>query len=133
MAGEARTGALSIARALCLQRRLGNRYGLAVAWDGLGYANHHLRRYPAATACYRRAIALYVEFQDRHAEGEALNRLGDTWHAAGDPAGARDAWGRSLLILAELRDPDAAAIGVKLDRLALGDSVRGSVVGHQHR
>lgn len=119
--GDAHTGAVYIARALGLQRRLGDRYGLAIAWGGLGYANHHLLRYSAAAACYRRAIDLFVEFQDRYNEGATLNRLGDTSHAAGDPAGARDAWTRSLAILAALCHPDAAAVRAKL---AVADSGR---------
>ncbi|HEY1486764.1 MAG TPA: BTAD domain-containing putative transcriptional regulator [Micromonosporaceae bacterium] len=127
--GDARTGALYSARSLCLQRKLGNRYGLAVAWDGLGFANHHLRRYSAAIACYRRAIDLFVEFQDRYNEAATRNRLGDTSQAKGDPAGAREAWTRSLDILAELRHPDAEAISVKL----ASDRTWGSFEALSHR
>ncbi len=114
LSGDAHGSRTYCARALWLQYKLGNRYGLAHAWQGLGYACHQLRRFPGAEACYRRAIGLFVEFEDRYNEAATLSRLGDTAEASGDMAGARSAWHQALAIFADLQHPDAAAVGAKL-------------------
>jgi DNA-binding SARP family transcriptional activator/tetratricopeptide (TPR) repeat protein len=117
LTGAARESILFHARAMCMQHGLGNRYAVALAWEGLGYAYHALLRYQAAAAYYRRAIEVFAEFQDRYNEGTTLGRLGDTSLAAGDATGARDAWGRAFAILSEMHHPEAADVRAKLAAL----------------
>ena len=45
---------------------------------------------------------------------EALTRLGDTHHAAGELAQARQAWQQALAILEDLQHPDAGQVRAKL-------------------
>jgi len=48
-----------------------------------------------------------------------LQRLGDTYESAGDPA-ARDAWQEALTIFDDLRRPDADDVRARLRGLANG-------------
>jgi hypothetical protein len=43
-----------------------------------------------------------------------FTHLGDTHHAAGDPARAREAWRQALAILEDLQRSDAAQVRAKL-------------------
>ncbi len=101
-------------RSLTLCAETGNRYNEEAAWDSLGYAEQHLGNLDEAAACYQRALSLSREFGNRFYESGALANLGDTCHAAGDLMAARQAWQQALVILDDLRHPDADRIRAKL-------------------
>ena len=85
-----------------------------MAWDSLGYAEHHLGNFAEAVACYQRALSISRESGDRYHEAEALTHLGDTHQAAGELAQAREAWQQALAILDDLQHPDADQVRAKL-------------------
>lgn len=79
----------------------------------------HRRRQAAAAlrrpaACYIRALSLFREVGDRFSEAETLTNLGDTRHAAGELAQARQAWQQALAILNDLHHPKASQVRAKL-------------------
>jgi tetratricopeptide (TPR) repeat protein len=86
--------------------------------DSLGYAHHGLGRYADATAYCEQAVAAFGELGDRYGLTEALRHLGDTYCAAGDATAARGAWERALVILEDLRHPDAEQVRATLRGLA---------------
>jgi DNA-binding SARP family transcriptional activator len=79
---------------------------LAVIWDSVGYACHHLGVPERALACYQRAIALHREAGYRRGEASALAHLADTYDALGDVPAARRAQRDALAILDELSQPN---------------------------
>jgi tetratricopeptide (TPR) repeat protein len=101
-------------RVVMLQE-VGDRHHQAATWDSLGYAHHHLGRYPRAIECYEKAIALYRDVRDRAFEADTLKHLGDTQHAAGDPAAARASWQEALDTFTEIGHQDAETLRNKLD------------------
>lgn len=103
-------------RAVTLCAELGDQVGEAAAWDSLGYCHGQLGSYRAAVACYHRAVELTGLMGDRYHQADALVHVGDAHHAAGDLTAAGAAWRRAMLILDELRHPDAAAVRRKLAR-----------------
>jgi len=109
-------------QSLDLHQELGDHYGVAIAWDSLGYAHHHLGHHTRAIDCYHRALGLYRGVGDRYFEADTLSHLGDAYHAAGQPDAARDAWCHALAIFDELNHPDAEQVRVKVRHLAAGPS-----------
>ena len=109
-------------RALAVFLEKGHRSGEAAAWDSLGYASHHLGQHREALACYERALALYRQLGDRYSQSQTLVYLGDTHRASGRPSVAGDAWQEALVILEELRHPEAGQVRSRLDRLAAAQS-----------
>jgi tetratricopeptide (TPR) repeat protein len=81
------------------------------------HAHHHLGHHPQALTCYQHALDLFRDLGDRYEEAATLTRLGDTHHAAGDLAAARDTWQRALVILDELDHPYADQVRAKLATL----------------
>ncbi len=106
-----------VENAMILYRRLDDRKGQSDCWARLGESRHLLGQYRQAMDCHRRAIALGQEIGSRAGEVEALTRLGDSAAAAGDPAVARRAWESALVILDELRLPQAGTVRERLARL----------------
>lgn len=88
--------------------------GEATTWDSIGYAHHHLGQYGEAVKCYERALALFRSTEDRYYEADTLDHLADTLLAIGDHDGAAAAWRQALVILDELRHPEAATVRAKL-------------------
>jgi DNA-binding SARP family transcriptional activator/tetratricopeptide (TPR) repeat protein len=101
-------------QALKLQQQLGDYNGQASTWDSLGYAHHHLGHHAAAIECYKQALNLYRHFDSRYGQAEILMHLGDTHHTAGNSTAARVAWQQALIILEDLKHPDADKLRDKL-------------------
>jgi tetratricopeptide (TPR) repeat protein/transcriptional regulator with XRE-family HTH domain len=101
-------------RALALYAATGGN-GASV-WDSLGYAEHHLGNLAEAADCYERALSLQRETGDRYGEADILSHLGDTRHAAGEEAQARQVWQLALAIFDDLHHPDADHVRDKLAR-----------------
>jgi hypothetical protein len=55
-----------------------------------------------------------AEVGDRYEEAETLIHLGDTRHAAGELALARDTWQQALAIFEDIQHPDAGQVRAKL-------------------
>ncbi|GLZ81750.1 SARP family transcriptional regulator [Actinorhabdospora filicis] len=115
----ARTGRYELAldhghRALAATRELNAPGGEIAVLDTIGYAHHHLRRYPEAIASYRESIATAERLGDRFNLAMTLDNLGDTYTAMGDDASALDAWHRAEAILDELRHPALRRVREKL-------------------
>jgi DNA-binding SARP family transcriptional activator/Tfp pilus assembly protein PilF/DNA-binding XRE family transcriptional regulator len=83
-------------------------------WDTLGYITAKLGRHGEAARCYQQAITIFRRQHRRFHEADALNNLGDAWHAAGQQGSARHAWQQALLILDDLRHPGASQVRAKL-------------------
>jgi tetratricopeptide (TPR) repeat protein len=103
-------------QALDLHRELGQRNGESDTLDSLGYARHQLGHYDEAIECYHRSVGLARDEGDRYGEADGLSHLGDVHRDAGDPAVARGLWLQALIILDELRHPDADGVRAKLGR-----------------
>jgi tetratricopeptide (TPR) repeat protein/transcriptional regulator with XRE-family HTH domain len=88
--------------ALVLFRRAGDVFGEATIWDSLGWVHDAHDHHNNAAECYNRALTGYRRVGDRHHEAAALNRLGDSYAAAGDLATARDVRQLARDILADL-------------------------------
>jgi DNA-binding SARP family transcriptional activator len=104
-------------QSLDLFRDLGFDEGEASALDSLGYAHQQVGEHAEAIACYRQAIELHRKAGSRWAAADALGHLGDTCHAAGKPEEARMSWEEALVILEDLRHPQADQIRAKLRNL----------------
>jgi tetratricopeptide (TPR) repeat protein/transcriptional regulator with XRE-family HTH domain len=101
-------------QALELHRALGARYGEAHTLDTLGFINWQLGNLDEAAACHQDARVLFRELGDRMFEAISLDHLGDIRHVSGDPLTARESWQEALVILDDLRHPDAAQIRAKI-------------------
>jgi tetratricopeptide (TPR) repeat protein len=86
-------------------------------WHSLGYANHHIGDHARAIECFGRTLDLVRDTGDRYNEAYTLSHLGDTHHAAGAPAIARDAWRQALDIFTDLGHPDAVSVRAKLEKV----------------
>jgi DNA-binding SARP family transcriptional activator/tetratricopeptide (TPR) repeat protein len=104
-------------RALMLQQECGVWYGAAYTWDSLGYIHLELGHHTEAAACYRHSLDLAREVGDRQLQATALTYLGDTHQATGDPDAAHGAWQQALVILDDLKDPDADEVRARFNRL----------------
>jgi tetratricopeptide (TPR) repeat protein/transcriptional regulator with XRE-family HTH domain len=117
MLGEPQRARPFCRQALALNQEVGLHRGEeAHAWDSLGYVEHQLGHHRDAADCYQSALSLFRELGDRFNEAEILTHLGDARHAAGDQQQARDAWQQALVILDDLRHPNADQIRAKLGR-----------------
>jgi DNA-binding SARP family transcriptional activator/tetratricopeptide (TPR) repeat protein len=117
-----RTGDYSQALAYCqealeLDRNLGNDEG--GIWDSLGHAHHHLGHHQQAIECYQYALNLYGKKRERYEEAATYTRLGDTHHAAGDDAAARDAWEQAHSLFEDLQHPEIERVRQKLTVYAI--------------
>jgi DNA-binding SARP family transcriptional activator len=113
-AGDPRRALTDCRSSVSLHQQLGDRHGLATAWESLGYAHHHLGQHADAVDCYWHAVALFHDAGHRHYEAVTLIHLGDTHLAAGHRGAARAAWSRSLRILDGLDGPGAEQVRAKL-------------------
>lgn len=104
-------------KALALLEALGDRSGIALTRDSLGYAHHQLGQHSEAIAEYQLAVELYRELGDYYQEAITLAHLGDAQFAWGDSAAAQDSWQRAVRIYDEQRHPDAEKVRAKLRRL----------------
>jgi tetratricopeptide (TPR) repeat protein len=119
---HARLGELDQARVHCeraleLFRGAGSHYGQAVTLDTLGFICHQAGDYAQAVAHYQRAANQLLHIGALHEAADVLIRLGDTYQAAADPDGARDAWQQAIRLLDGMRHPAAAEALAKLRQL----------------
>ncbi|MFF4195733.1 BTAD domain-containing putative transcriptional regulator [Nonomuraea sp. NPDC001831] len=89
---------------------LGYAQGEGHAWDSIAYVLEAKGDHPGAVACYERAAALLLSCDDLHPAAQTLVRLGETHAAAGDRAGALDAWRRAVECYETLGDAEAETI-----------------------
>jgi transcriptional regulator with XRE-family HTH domain/tetratricopeptide (TPR) repeat protein len=101
-------------RGLTLSAGTGHRRAERHAWDSVGYAEYHLGNLAEAAACCQHALTLHRQAGDHFYEADTLSHLGDIWHAASEPAQARQAWQQALAIFDNLQDPNADLIRAKL-------------------
>jgi len=108
-------GALRYCRqALELSQELGYQNAEGYAWHDLGFINQQIGQPGQAISCYERALDIYRQLTDRYYESKALTGLGNARLAAGDLAGARQAWQDALAILDELGHSDADQLRVRI-------------------
>ncbi|HEY2576725.1 MAG TPA: BTAD domain-containing putative transcriptional regulator [Streptosporangiaceae bacterium] len=100
--------------AMTVYQQLSDSNGEANCWASLGEFRHQLGEYREAMNCQLRAVTLCRQLGNRTDEAEGLIAFGDSALAAGDRAAARDAWGKSLIILDELRLPQAQPVRTRL-------------------
>ncbi|WP_157536652.1 ATP-binding protein [Kitasatospora mediocidica] len=86
----------TLAQALHLYRRLGDRAGEAMTLHSLGTAARRDGRHERATAHYTAALTLFRELGDRQAVGNTLHNLGTTAMWQGDHAAARARYDSAL-------------------------------------
>jgi tetratricopeptide (TPR) repeat protein len=110
--------------ALAAAQRLDDPDALARTRAELGFAYGLLGSYASAHThlehaldYYQQALRLFSDLGDRYKETETLSSLGDTHHAGGDTAAARECWQRALAILADLGHPDAGTVRAKLGQI----------------
>lgn len=101
-------------KAVTLAQQANDPHGEAATWDTLGSAHHHLGEYEQALRCYQRSLDIHTVIGERYDETIILTHIGDTHHAAGNPAAARTAREQALTILIELDHPDADRIRLML-------------------
>lgn len=100
--------------ALALQQQVKDSDGVALTWDTLGYAHHHLGDYAAAIESYQTSVAILRNSGERYLVAVTLDRLGDSHAARGDATVARQAWREAAEILAEMEHPEADQVRAKL-------------------
>jgi DNA-binding SARP family transcriptional activator/tetratricopeptide (TPR) repeat protein len=115
--GRYQDAACFVEKAMALYRLLDDRSGESNCWARLGEFRHRLGQYSEARDCQRRALALCRELGKRADEAEVLASAGDSALADGDRAEARRAWDSALVILDELRLPQAGSVRDRLDDL----------------
>jgi DNA-binding SARP family transcriptional activator/Tfp pilus assembly protein PilF len=101
-------------RALDLHHTIGNRAAEADTWDSVGFAHLRLGDLDRAVYGYERALGLFQQLGDRYNEATTHVRIGDIVHGSGRHGEARDHWRAALLILHELRHPDADKVDRRL-------------------
>jgi DNA-binding SARP family transcriptional activator/tetratricopeptide (TPR) repeat protein len=112
--GDYEKAVLCCERALGLISEHGDRLYEAATLDSMGYALSHLRRHAEAIGCFRTSVRIYEELRARYYQAAVLVHLGDACQAAGEPAGARQAWRDALDILDDLQHPDAERARARL-------------------
>jgi DNA-binding SARP family transcriptional activator len=101
-------------QALALNARYGSRHLEGDIWNSLGYTEFQAGDLGEAAASYERALSIFRAVADRWGEADALTNLGDVHDAAGEPLQAREAWLQAVVVLDNLRHPNAAKVRAKL-------------------
>jgi tetratricopeptide repeat protein len=86
----------------------------APTWDSIGYAHHHLGRYPQAITSYERGLTLARACGNKRVEAEILGHLGDTLLVTASRGTAHQVLRQALAILDQLGHPDAESIRARL-------------------
>jgi tetratricopeptide (TPR) repeat protein len=103
--------------ALALHQETGDRPEEGATWATLGHAHLGLADHARSAICYRHAVEIFRDVGDLYREAFCLSSLGDTHHAAGDTQAATAVWRQALIMLDDLRHPDAERVRSKLARL----------------
>jgi DNA-binding SARP family transcriptional activator/tetratricopeptide (TPR) repeat protein len=123
-------------QALRLSRERGDAFNEAATLDSKGYALSHLHRHAEALRCYRTSVRIYESLRARYFQAAVLLHLGDACQAAGEAAGARDAWQDAIGILDELAHPDAELARARLSGcvpIGVGRSAAGATRATMNR
>jgi tetratricopeptide (TPR) repeat protein len=102
------------AAALAVHEELGDPRGRAMAFSTIGTSLDRQGRHDDAMTAYRTGLALARQAADTYIQADLLNRIGDLRAAAGDRAGARDAWWESVTIFETMGSGESAAVRAKL-------------------
>jgi tetratricopeptide (TPR) repeat protein len=86
----------------------------APTWDSIGYAHHHLGRYPQAITSYERGLTLARACGNKRVEAEILGHLGDTLLVTASRGTAHQVLRQALAILDQLGHPDTESIRARL-------------------
>ena len=108
---------------LAIQRRIGDRKGIAGALSNLGNVKFEQGDYLAARAHHEESLAILREIGDRMNIAISLNNLGNVAEARGDYSAARTLHGESLAIQCEIGNRSSVAYG--LEGLAQVDEAAG--------
>ncbi|WP_271219160.1 AfsR/SARP family transcriptional regulator [Streptosporangium carneum] len=100
--------------ALEMNRRGGSLFVQATNLTNLGRAFAALDMHDQAIARYQEAIAISRTIDSDRGLAAASVRLGDSHHALGDTAAARDAWAEALGIYSSSGDPRAEEVRTRL-------------------
>jgi tetratricopeptide (TPR) repeat protein len=111
--------------ALELATETGNRLVAADSLDALGMIHLELGQHDQALNQYRRALDAYHELGHPYPIVNTLAGLGDACLAAGDRAGARDAWLEALAVADGRANRYIAPVQDRLTRLNEGDAASG--------
>lgn len=106
-------------QALELHVQTGSLLGQIHVRRSLGQCYARMARYQEATSQFEQALASCREIGDRHDEASILRDLGSALKEAGQLAQARACWAQAIVILVDLRHPDAEAAQAELDTLSL--------------
>ena len=101
-------------RGVQMNRDLGDDRAEAVALISLGYALHKAGRYADAASACQRAVRLARKTRILRVEAIALTHLAESHRSTGNIPAARTAWEQALVILDDLRLPDADQVRARL-------------------
>jgi DNA-binding SARP family transcriptional activator/tetratricopeptide (TPR) repeat protein len=101
-------------RGVQMSRDLGDDRTEAIALISLGYALHKAGRYADAASACQRAVCLAQKSSILRVEAIALTHLAESHRSIGNIPAARTAWERALVILDDLRLPDADQVRARL-------------------
>jgi tetratricopeptide (TPR) repeat protein len=106
-----------------LYRALGDEVGLGLVMGNLGFTDAALGRYEEAEAAYGEYLELGRKSNDLHGQTEALSGLATVCKATGRMAEARSRYQEALVILDQMRSPEAVTLR---ERLASSDLTHAS-------
>ena len=112
--GEYQQALACFLETIAMHREVGDRYGEADALNNLGDTYYHLGNHAQAIGYHRQALDLTRQVGDRYNEADTLTHLGETYLAAGESDAARDAYRQALVILEDLRRPEAQQVRARL-------------------
>jgi DNA-binding SARP family transcriptional activator len=105
-------------RGVQMNHDLGDDRAEAIALISLGYALHKAGRYADAASACQRAVYLAQKSRVLRVEGIALTHLAESHRSTGNIPAARTAWEQALVILDDLRLPDADQVRARLAHYA---------------
>jgi tetratricopeptide (TPR) repeat protein len=112
-------------RALIVLERSDDPNLLASVWDTLGAAYEQLGQVREAIAAYTRTRELLRLIASEYREAAVLVKLGDLRSAAGDSAGAGEAWTEALALMAGMNHSETGEVRQRLRTLRDGERPSG--------
>lgn len=109
-AGRPQEAAEAAARSVAHYRASGEKRGVSITLDTLGYALAVQGRHADAVVHFQAAIDMHREMGRPWTEAAVLKRLGDSSAALGQQARARECWLRALRILDEIKAADTSEL-----------------------
>ena len=115
--GEYQQALACFLETITMHREVGDPHGEADALNNLGDTCYHLGNHAQAIGYHQQALDLDRQVGDRYNEADTLTHLGETYLAAGESDAARDAYRQALVILEDLRRPEAQQVRARLHSL----------------